>query len=458
MKRLLHLAAAAVLTVGVVAAQQNPYLGAVPDSQATAGEVSLTLRQAVERGLKHNLGAVLAGEGAKSARGERLVALSELLPNINAHVSETSQQVNLAAFGFDSFPGIASIVGPFGVFDTRATVSQTILNFKSLRGSQASAAAQKASELSYKDARDTVALVVAALYLQSASEASRIEAVEAQVAAARALYNQAVDFKKEGLVPGIDVLRAQVELQTQKQRLIAARNSFEKSKLSLGRAIGLNDGQRVKLADAMPEQTPPAPAMEEALAKAYEGRMDYQSLTARVRAAELSARAASAGYLPSLGFNGDYGVLGKTPANSHGTYAAAVSLKIPIFEGGKVRGEVMEAQAAVARQRAQLESLRGQIAFELRSSLLDLKSTAEQLDVNRSAVSLAKQQSEQARDRFAAGVTNNLEVVQAQEAVATANENFIASLYQYNLARAQLARAMGGIEKNVDVLFPEGKH
>lgn len=456
--RVMRIALLAAASAALAAAQQNPFLGAVPDTQTPAGPVALTLKQAVERGLKQNLGAVLAGEGAREARGQRLVALSQLLPNINAHISETSQQVNLAAFGFDSFPGINPIIGPFGVFDSRATVSQTILNFKSLRGSQASAAAQKASELSYKDARDTVALVVTALYLQSASEASRIEAVEAQVAASQALYTQAVDFKKEGMVPGIDVLRAQVELQTQRQRLIAARNSFDKSKLSLGRAIGLADGSELTLADAMPQSTPQPPAMEEALAKAYAGRMDYQSLEARVKAAELSARAASAGYLPSLGFNGDYGALGKTAANAHGTFAAAVSLNIPIFQGGRVKGEVLEAQAALTRQRAQLDNLRGQIAYELRSALLDLKSTAEQLDVNRSAVSLAKQQEEQARDRFAAGVTNNLEVVQAQEAVATANENFIASLYQYNVARAQLARAMGGIEKNVEVLFPEGKH
>lgn len=453
----IHLAILGGLLAGSVAAQQNPFLGAVPEGQATAGPMALTLHQAVERGLKHNLGAVLAGQSAKEARGERLVALSQLLPNINGRVTETSQQVNLAAFGFDSFPGIRPIIGPFGVFDTRATVSQTILNFRSLRGSQASVAAQKASELSYKDARDTVTLVVTSLYLQSASELSRIEAVEAQVAAAQALYNQAVDFKKEGMVPGIDVLRAQVELQTQKQRLIAARNSFEKSKLSLGRAIGLPDGQEIRLADVMPEATPPAPLMEEALTRAYEGRMDYLSLSSRVKAAELSARAASAGYLPSVGFTGDYGVLGKSPVNMHGTFMAGVGVNIPIFQGGRVKGEVLEAQAALAKERAQLDNLRGQIAFELRSALLDLKSTAEQLDVNRSAVSLAKQQSEQARDRFAAGVTNNLEVVQAQEAVATANENFISSLYSYNLARVQLARAMGGIEKNVDVLFPEGK-
>ncbi|MBN9656945.1 MAG: TolC family protein [Acidobacteria bacterium] len=453
----IHLAILGGLLAGSVAAQQNPFLGAVPEGQATGGPLALTLHQAVERGLKHNLGAVLAGHSAKEARGERLVALSQLLPNINGRVTETSQQVNLAAFGFDSFPGIHPIIGPFGVFDTRATVSQTILNFRSLRGSQASVAAQKASELSYKDARDTVALVVTSLYLQSASELSRIEAVEAQVAAAQALYNQAVDFKKEGMVPGIDVLRAQVELQAQKQRLIAARNSFEKSKLSLGRAIGLPDGQEIQLTDAMPQATPPAPAMEEALARAYEGRMDYQSLSNRVKAAELSARAASAGYLPSVGFTGDYGVLGKSPVNMHGTFMAGVGVNIPIFQGGRVKGEVLEAQAALAKERAQLDNLRGQIAFELRSALLDLKSTAEQLDVNRSAVTLAKQQSEQARDRFAAGVTNNLEVVQAQEAVAAANENFISSLFSYNLARAQLARAMGGIEKNVDVLFPEGK-
>jgi len=436
-----------------VSAQQAAYFGSVPAEEATGAVLDLTLNDAVARGLKHNLGTVLAGEDRTTARAQRIVAVSQLLPNINARVLESSQQINLAAFGFTSFPGIAPIVGPFGLFDARGTASQTILNLRALHGVKASTQLQKAADLSYQDSRDIVAFVVTQLYLQAAASSSRIETTQAQLAVAESLFQQATDQKKAGVVPGIDVLRAQVQVQAERHRVIAAKNDFEKNKLNLGRVIGLPEAQEIRLADGMPQSAQPALTFDEALAKAYESRADYQSLAARVRAAELNLKAARAGYLPTVGFAGDYGTIGPSPVNMHGTFTAGVAVNIPIFQGNRVKGEVLQADAELVKQRAQLDEVRGRIAFEIRSSQLDLKAAAEQVDVSKAAVGLAKQQEEQARDRFAAGVTNNLEVVQAQESLAAANDSLIASLFAYNLARVQLERAIGGVEKNIGTLF-----
>ena len=428
---------------------QNPFEGAVPQAKTTDTVMELSLEHAIASGLKANLGAVLADENLKSAEGNRLVARSKLLPTLDARLGETSQQLNLQAFGFSSFPGIPTIVGPFGVFDARAAMSATLLNLRARRNAEAASEYLRSADLDQQDARDAVALVVCALYIQAVTGASRIEAGKAQVAAAEALYQQAVDFKKNGLVPAIEVLRAQVEWQAQKQRLIGFQNGYQKDMLRLARAIGLADGQVFTLSERLPDAVQPGVGIDAAIAAAYKGRKDYLSLATRVKAAELTRRAASAGRYPELNFHGDYGAMGKSPAESHGTFAAGVSLDIPLFEGGRVKGEEMQAEAALRRQRAQLDELRGRVAFEVRTALLDIQSAWDQVEVSRSAVQLARQQQEQARDRFANGVTNNLEVVQAQEALATADENYIASLYAYYAARASLERATGSAEKNL---------
>ena len=425
----------------------TPFLGSVPQGKATGKELPLTLSGAIARGLKNNLGSVLERQGVRAARGAQLTVLSKLLPNLTAGATESSQQINLAGFGFPGLPGIQQIIGPFGLSDARAYLSQPILDLRAIRDNQAARQEVKASNYSNRDARDTVVLVVTGLYLQAVAGASRVEAANAEVATAEAVYQQAQDFKRAGVVPAIDVLRAQVELRSQQQRLIFSRNELEKQKLRLARAIGLADGQPFRLTDTVPFAAAPPLTVDAAIARAYSSRMDYQSAAARLRVAELRRQAAEAGRLPSLAFDGNYGTIGPSLANSHGTFAAAVSLNIPVFQGGRVRGEVLQADAALEQQRARLEDLRGGIAFEVRTAFLDMTAAGDQVGVAGSAVDLAHQQLTQAQDRFAAGVTSNLEVVQAQEAVATANENYISSLYAHNAAKASLARAIGGAEQ-----------
>ncbi len=446
---------AAILAPELLTAQSQ-FEGSVASGTASTSRLPLSLADAIARGMKTNLGALVARQDVRTAQAARGFAISRLLPNVTAGVSETSEQIDLAAFGFRNFPGIAEIVGPFGLTDARAYLSQPIVNFKSIYDTKSATIEQKAAALSVQDAHDVVALVVTGLYLQTVAAASRIDTGKAQVTAAQATYDQAEDFRKNGTVPAIEALRAQVELQTQQQRLITYQNDQEKLKLRLARAIGLPDGQAFDLTDAIPYSPLPDLKLEDAIARAYTSRMDYQSATARVQAAQLARKAASADRLPTADFNGNYGDIGPSPDNSHGTYTAAVSLSMNLFDGGRVRNEELQADAELERRKAELADLHGKIAFEIRTAYLDLTSAGQQTQVAQSTVSLAQQQLTQSQDRFAAGVTDNLEVVQAQEAVATANENYISSLYVYNAAKATLARSIGNAEKTIPSILQGG--
>ena len=454
--RTAKIVATAALLTALPCGAQDRFEGSVPAGTATNTRLALSLSDAITRGMKTNLGALLANQDIRSAQGVRGEALSRLLPNITAGASETSEQINLAAFGFKNFPGIAEIVGPFGLTDARAYASQPILNFKSIYNTRSATAEQKAAVLTSQDARDVVALVVTGLYLQTVAAASRIETGIAQVKAAQSVYDQAVDFQKNGVVPAIEVLRAQVELQTEQQRLISYRSDEDKLKLRLARAIGLPDGQTFDLTDSIPYSPLPALQADDAITRAYASRMDYQSAAMRVQAAELARKAADADRLPTADFNGNYGDIGPAPDNSHGTYTAVVSVSVPVFQGGRVRNEVLQADAELERRKAELGELRGRIAYEIRTAYLDLESAGEQTRVAGSTVALAQQQLTQSQDRFAAGVTDNLEVVQAQEAVATANENYISSLYLYNAAKATLARSIGNAERTIPSMLQGG--
>lgn len=428
-------------------AQPN-FRASVPRGQATSGTMNLSLADAVRLGLERNLAPILTANGERTAQAERLIALSRLLPQIRANVSESSNQINLAAFGFQA-PGFPSIVGPFKLFDARAYLNQTIFNLRQVYEKRASERQLTAATLDSADARDTVVEVVTALYWDAVSSSSRISAAEAQVTTAEASYRLAEDRRTAGLAPAIDVLRAQVELQTERQRLIASRSAFEKAKLSLAEAVGLPSAQRINLTDTLNFAAIRELPDDAAIEQAYLTRKDYQGQLARLEAAEQRLKGASRIRVPSLAVDGDYGVLGKSPINSHGTYSVRVGLNIPIFAGGAERAELDRQQTEVSRQKDLLEELRSRIGFEVRSALLDLNSASEQVTVSRSALDLAGQQVMQARDRFGAGVTDTLEVVQAQEGLAAANESYITSLYAYNLAKVRLARALGGTEQNL---------
>jgi outer membrane protein TolC len=436
-------AASQPLNLQISNLSSNPFLGGIPSGQPTGSVLPLSLSDALKRSLSYNLGALLSEEGVRATRGARLLALSRLLPQLSAGVSEVQEQVNLAAFGFQGFPGMKTVVGPFNVFDVRANVSQTVLDFTAMNRYRAENQNVKAAQLSSENARDLVVYVCANLYLQAVAGSSRIDATRAQVNTAQALYNLAVDQKAAGVVSGIEVLRAQVELQAQQQRLIVADDQFQKDKLTLARAIGLPIGQEFSLTEGLAFAPASPITLDEAVQRAYRDRPDFQSAQARVQSAEYDKKAVQARKLPTVGFSADYGDIGKRPWDSHGTLTVATSLRIPIFTGGSIQGSIMEAEAALNQRKAELEDLRGRIYYDIRTALLDLQAAVDRVQVAQSAIKLANEQVLQSQDRFGAGVTNNVEVVQAQDALATASENYISSLQAHSAAKLALAGAIG---------------
>jgi outer membrane protein TolC len=436
---------------GIVQQSAGAFQGSAisgPNAGQAAAAMTLSLQDAIDRGLKNNLGLLVSGTATRQAHAERVRALSALLPVVTGGVSTTSEQLDLASFGFH-FPAVPAVVGPFHYTDARASASQSVFDFTSIRNRRSAIQNEQAAQLSVQDARDLVVQAVATAYLQIISDQARIDATRAQVTTAQALYERARDQHRAGVSPGIDELRAQVEWKTQQQQLIAQENQLAKDKLALGRVIGLPPAQAYSTSDSIPYAPLEGIAPEDVLKRALESRSDYKSAMMQIRAAETAREAALAERLPTLAVDANYGDIGTSPASSHGTYAVTGSLKFNIFTGGRIRADVEQADAAIQQRKDQLADLQGQIDVEIRNALLDLKTAADQVAVSRDNVDLAGQTLTQARDRFVAGVADNIEVVQAQESVANANQTLISSIYMHNLAKVQLARAAGMTETNL---------
>ena len=432
--------------------QQSPFLGSAPEGKATSEVLQIDFKDAIDRGLRNNLGLLLASDQMEQAQGQRWRELSELLPSLSARATEDVQTQSLTALGFrgNLFPApLPRVIGPFNYFDLRANLSQSVFNLRNIENTKAASEDLKAARLNYKDAREIVVLAVGNAYLQAIASAARVETAEAQVKSAQALFDKASDQQRAGVVPAIDALRSQVELQTRQQQLIVVRNDLAKQRLTVARIIGLPPGQEFVLTEKAPYQELTPEPLEVYLQRAYTSRPDYLAGEAQVRARELSRRSAAAGHVPSLDLNANYGDIGVNPSQSNGTWQVAGGINIPIFAGNRVHADVLQADAQLKQARSQLDDLRGRIDYEVRTALLDLNAAAQQVAVARSSVDLAEQTLAQAQDRFAAGVADNLEVVQAQEAVAGAHETYIQSLYAHNLSKVELARAIGDAEAGV---------
>jgi len=427
---------------------QNPYLGGVPTGAASPTALSLSLEDAVARGLRQNLGGLLSSDAASGAQGERWQTLSALLPNLTAASSFGLRQNDLKAIIGIDVPGHPPVIGPFGVFDTRAYLDQSVFNWQSIERARSSAAQVKSARHSYNNARELIVVVVVSNYLLVIADQSQVESALAQRDTAKALFDQTTDQKKAGLAAAVDVLRSNVELQAREQRLILARNNLAKQKRVLARAIGLPAGQAFDVTTEVAYQPLTTSTLDQALQQAYTSRADYKSITEQVRSAELQKRAASAERYPTLSAVVDYGSIGTNFASNHGTVDAAAELRFPIFQGGRIHGDNLVADSVLARAMQRLEDLRASIDEEVRNVFLDLQDTAEEVSVENNAVQLAAQTLQQSRDRFASGVTDNIEVVQAQESLADANDAYIASLYRYNIAKISMARAIGAAESN----------
>jgi outer membrane protein TolC len=422
------------------------YAGSIPAAgQPFAGKLSL--REAVQRGLDYNLGVVGLTNAVRQARGQSRAALSALLPNLSGDLTGTEEKVDLAAFGFSSLrvPGFSlpSVVGPFHYFDLRARLSQTVLDLVAWNNYRSAAETLRANELSMRDARAVIVLGVGGAYLQTRAAQARMESARARLETAKTSYEQTAQRRSVGLVAQLDVNRAQVQELSEQQRLVSLQNDFAKQKINLARMVGLPPTDQYDLDSDIPFAAAPAIGLDDALRQAAQHRADLQAADAQVRAAERGLAAARSERLPSLSLNADYGEIGTTPSQAASTYTVVGVLRVPIWEGGRAGAHVDGVAAVLAQRRAELADLKAQVESEVRQAFLDLQAATSQVDVAERNLEVTRESLDLTRQRFEAGVTDNLEVVQTAESLAAADLDRINSLFAHNLAKLNLARAIG---------------
>jgi outer membrane protein TolC len=431
---------------------QRDFQGSVAAGEPTGTMLALSLKDTFDRALRYNLGLLESDQDVRAARAMRLRGLSSLLPDISGQVSSSRQQINLAASGFNfTFPGvnIPTVVGPFNVADARVYATQQILNWSDIKHWQSTAESERASQYSNKNDREMVILATGYAYLRVISDHANVDSTRAQLTTAQALHDRSVDQNRAGVIASIDVLRARVELQTQQQRLIAAENQLAIDKLTLARTIGLPKGQQFQITDLVTYAPLDDITLAQALERAATTRADYLGAKATVRAAELARQSAAAGNYPSLAADANYGAIGSPDFGAaHGTFSVAVTLNVPIFRGTRVLADTLDADSLLRQRKAELADLDGKIDQQVRTAFFNLRSSSDLVTVARSNIDLANQTLVQAQGRFNAGVATNLDVVQAQESVASANQSHIASLYAYNVAKISLAQAIGVAEQS----------
>jgi len=439
---LVCLASARAQTPAPVGPTAGSFQGSIPRGQVSPQPVELSLDQAIQRGLQNNLGTILSGTQTAAARGQRLSQLQALLPGVEFNGREVVSQVNLAAEGL-RLPGFPVVIGPFGYTDLRASLSWSVVNLESLRNYLAARHNFTAAQLSAQDAHDMVVLTVGNAYLLVLADQGRVSSVEAQVATAKISLDQAVQNHQAGTAPLLDELRARVDYQSLEQQLIASRDALEKDKLALARTIGLPLAQSFNLTDTAPYSVFDNMDVNALIAQAEKNRKDLAAMVEQAAAAQLQRKAADAARLPTLSADVDYGVIGPTLGHSHGTVDATGSVSAPIFKEYGLRGQAEQAQAQLDVANAQLSDKKAQIEADVRDALLDIAAAQQQVQVTRSSVELAKEALKESQERYASGVSDNLAVSQAQQSLAQANDQYVASLYRDNVAKLTLARALG---------------
>jgi outer membrane protein TolC len=427
------------------AAQKQNGLPAEPP----AGVMRLTLDQAVGLALKQNTTARIAVLSAAQSEQDQKIALSQLLPQAQLGVTEEWQRVNIVAqFGGNHiFPGIPGHIGPYSIFSAGPSFDGPVFDLTLFRRYQASRHAANASRAESLSTREQVILLVVSQYIGTLRSVADVEASQSRVDLAQALYNQAADLQKEGVGTGIDTLRANVELQNENQRLLEAQASRDTTLFGLSRLLNLDPRQQLELADSLSFFETPQPDVEASIEEGLAARPEWKSLQEQLHAAESQKKAAFDSRLPSLHFSGNWAQLGTEPSSVIPTYTYSGTVSVPLFTGGRIRAETVRADLDIQKLQQQQSDLRNQIALDVKTALINLDSARNQVKVANLGVQLSKEEVDQARDRFNAGVANNIEVIQAQDSLARANDNQIAALYRFNQARADLARSVGQMEK-----------
>lgn len=429
----------------------GPSAPQIPGAARVVADTStLSLDQAIQLAIQNNLATLLARERRREAEGVRQESLSGLLPNVSATAYQANITQNLAALGFQpsTFPGIRStFIGPFNNFDARARLVQNIFNLSAIRNYQAGRAGVRLAEFEEQLSREQVASGTALVYLEALRAGRAVEAAQANVTLAEALLKLAEDQHNAGVATGVDVTRAQVRLATEQVRLAQAETSSEQARLNLQRVVGLPLGSTLTLTDQLRFTDEPAPSVETAVAEAGRDRREVRVAEEQVRASQLERQAVRAELLPSLEFVGDYGVSGITPTNTDlPTRRVAIQLNVPVFNGGLTRGRIAVVASRERQAELELGSVRGQVEEDVRLALSQLRTAGAEVRAAEESLQLAERELEMARDRFRAGVADNLEVINAQTALANARDAEIAALAAYNAARLNLAASLGRAE------------
>lgn len=415
--------------------------------------LQLSLKQAVDLALAPdgNTRVKLAVESIRQAEARSAEARAALLPNIDGAISEESQTRNLKAFGlrFPSIPilgfTIPTFVGPYDVFDARASVTQSVFDFSSIRGYQAAKVAVEAVKADNEGTRDQVTDQVARAYLTGLRTQAALDTAKANVELSEALLKLAQSLKNAGTGTGIEVTRAEVQLANDRQQLVVAQNGVERSHLELLKVIGLKLDRPVELTGTLAyvpiENLDPA----QSLASARENRAELKAQTSRERSAKLSYSAVKYERLPSVAAFGDYGSSGSTINDSVPTRTYGASLRIPIFDGGRRDARRAESASQLRQEQIRTEDLRDQIELDVRLALQSLRSADAEVKAADEGLKLSENELAQAQRRYKAGVSNSVEVTDAQTRLQRARDNRINALYNYNVARIDLGTATGTI-------------
>lgn len=410
-----------------------------------AAPQKLTLHDAIILASKNNLSVLVAGTQIREAEGAKERESAALLPHVTGDSFAKLQNSNLAILGV-SLPGMPKVVGPFSYYDFRAAASQTLIDLQLFHNWKASQDQERATKLDYQDARELVIRETAGFYLNAESALAEMQASESRVATSLALEKLARDQHAQGLATGVDVVRAKVQLARDQQSLLVARDSYQTSLLVLARFLGFEPGTPLELAEQLEFRHVEVPSLDQAVPAALEARPDYRSLLSQRESLVEQQTASHDRYYPTFSINGDYGALGRNFGSMPGIGEIQATLSVTLFDRDR-NGEQKQLASRVERVNAQIADLARGIDEELRKAVLDLQSTEQQVTVTQQALDLAQQELTLAEDRFRNGVTDNIELVTAQDALAAAQDDRIAALANHADASAALAQALGATEQ-----------
>jgi outer membrane protein TolC len=435
-----------VNTLNTTVSIQGEYAGSARSTVRLPFSGKLSLSEAIDRGVRYNLGAVDMSQALRQASGQARIARSSLLPNLQGDIEDTEETVNLNALGINfSVPGFAipSMAGPFNVLDLRARLTQTIADFTALNNYRSAKDVARAGKLSAQDAEDLVVLAVGGSYLQVIAANARLKSARSQLATAEALYQRGRKELQFGKATQLDVNRSRIELLVDQQRIVTLKDDLDKEKIDLARLTGLPPSSHYQLSSTIPYTPFPSSTLEAAIQQALRQRADLKAAEAQVQAAEHALAAARAERYPSLSTSADYGDIGVPSSALRPTFTVSATLNVPIFNGGRTNGDIQQADAALAQRRAELEDTQSQIESEVRKAYLDLEAAGSQVRVAQENIGLVQTTLRQERERFEAGVSENVDVIQSQESLSDAHLDYIDSVFAYNLAKLSLFRSLG---------------